>query len=84
MKIRHPKDWKIAMTKRIDAVEKVTGKAIYADDLKFDGMCYAVPLHSKYPSAEIEEIDISAALESTGVLDIITASDIPGSLGSEG
>jgi len=79
MRIPHPKDWEIAMTKRIDAVEKVTGKAIYADDLKFDGMCYAVPLHSKYPSAEIEDIDISAALTSDGVVDIITANDIPGS-----
>lgn len=66
------------MVKRIDAIDKVTGRAIYADDIKLGGMCHAAPLHAAYPSAKIVRIDIQRALALPGVLDIITASDIPG------
>ena len=66
------------MVQRIDAVEKATGRAIYADDLSFDRMIHAAPLHAAYPSADIVCIDPSAAKACPGVIDIITASDIPG------
>ncbi len=67
------------MVVRIDAKEKVTGEAKYADDLKFDRMIYAVPLHAAYPSALILSIDTKPAKEMEGVVDVITADDIPGS-----
>ena len=63
---------------RIDAIEKVTGQAIYAGDIYLAGMLYAVPLHAKYPHAKILEIDISKALKIAGVVDIITAKDVKG------
>lgn len=66
------------MVKRIDAYEKVTGRAIYADDLKFDRMIYAAPLHAKIPSAKIIKINLGRALAHPGVVDIITAKDVPG------
>jgi CO/xanthine dehydrogenase Mo-binding subunit len=68
------------MVKRTDALEKVTGKAIYADDLHLDRMCYAVPLYAKFPSAIINRINVERALTTPGVIDVITASDIPGSI----
>lgn len=66
------------MSKRIDAYEKVTGKALYADDLKFDRMIYAAPLHASFPSARIVGIDTRRALLGAGVVDVITGSDVPG------
>jgi CO/xanthine dehydrogenase Mo-binding subunit len=68
------------MVIRIDAIEKVTGRALYADDLKFDRMCHAAPLFSAHPSAKIVSIDTSRAKASAGVIDVITAKDVPGSL----
>ncbi len=64
--------------KRIDAREKVTGRAKYADDLSFDGMIYAVPLHSQRPCAIIKAIDIDKARSQPGIIDIITAKEVLG------
>jgi CO/xanthine dehydrogenase Mo-binding subunit len=66
------------MVIRVDAKEKVTGKALYADDLVFDRMLYAAPLHAAYPSALIISINTQPAMSLKGVVDIITAQDIPG------
>ncbi len=66
------------MVIRVDAREKVTGEARYADDLKFDRMIYAVPLYSAHPSALILSIDTKPAKDMEGVVDVITADDIPG------
>jgi carbon-monoxide dehydrogenase large subunit len=60
---------------RIDAYEKVTGRAPFVADLKVPGMLYAKVLRSPYAHAEIKEIDISAALKSRGVVSIITGKD---------
>jgi CO/xanthine dehydrogenase Mo-binding subunit len=65
--------------KRVDAREKVTGRAIYADDMHMDGMLYGAPLHSEYPAAKVLGIDISKAKAQEGVLEVITAKDVPGS-----
>ncbi|MFC1951451.1 xanthine dehydrogenase family protein molybdopterin-binding subunit [Chloroflexota bacterium] len=64
--------------KRIDALEKVTGKALFADDLKFDNMLYAKVLRSPLPHAKIKKVDISLAKELRGVRAVLTARDIPG------
>jgi len=65
--------------KRIDAHEKVTGQARYADDLVFHGMLHAVPLHAAHPSAKILAIRTEKAMAAPGVAMIITAHDVPGS-----
>jgi xanthine dehydrogenase molybdenum-binding subunit len=36
---------------RVDATEKVTGRAVYIDDLKLSGMLYGKVLRSKYAHA---------------------------------
>lgn len=63
---------------RPDAVDKVTGRGIYADDLYVQGMLYAKTLRSKHPHALLKRIDTSAAKAMPGVVAVLTASDIPG------
>ena len=52
---------------RIDALEKVTGKAIYTSDMKLPGMLYAKMIRSKVPHAVVTSIDISRAKSLAGV-----------------
>ena len=63
--------------KRVDAYEKVTGKAKFGADLFFPNMLYGKVLRSKYPHARIVKIDIKKALACPGVKAVITADDVP-------
>ena len=63
---------------RIDATDKILGKAIYVDDLKVDNMLYGSALRSKYPRSIVKSIDTAMALEHPECVAIITAKDIPG------
>jgi xanthine dehydrogenase molybdenum-binding subunit len=60
-----------------DAPQKVTGSAIYIQDLKIPGMLYGKILYSKYPHAKILKIDTSRAEKLPGVKAVITGSDTP-------
>ena len=62
---------------RIDAPAKVTGKALYTEDIILPGMLYGKILRSTVAHAKILNIDISAALAYPGVKDVITAKDTP-------
>ena len=62
---------------KVDAVDKVTGRSIYVQDLKVPGMLYGKILRSKYPHAKIVRIDTSKAKRLLGVRSVITASDTP-------
>jgi len=68
------------MVQRSDAREKVTGRAIYADDLHLSETCFAIPLFAEHPSAIIKRINTDRALATPGVIDVIIAADIPGSI----
>ena len=71
--------WKIGQrVQRVDVKDKVSGKAIYPDDIYIDGMLHAVAVRSKYPRAKVLAIDTSLALSSDGVEAVYTAKDIPG------
>ena len=63
---------------RPDAVDKVTGKAIFTDDLKFDDMLHAKVRRAMVPHAILKKLDITKAKELAGVKAILTAEDIPG------
>jgi isoquinoline 1-oxidoreductase len=52
---------------RIDSVEKVTGKAKYAGDIRLPGMLYARILRPPAHGAERKNVDTSAAEEMDGV-----------------
>jgi len=63
---------------RVDALKKVMGKALFADDLRFEGMLYAKVLRSPVSYAKIKKVDASLAKELKGVRAVLTARDIPG------
>ncbi|MDR3144745.1 MAG: xanthine dehydrogenase family protein molybdopterin-binding subunit [Treponema sp.] len=63
---------------RIDGIAKVTGSMQYGDDINRFGQLYMATLYAEYPSAEILSVDPSGARKLEGVVDIITARDIPG------
>ncbi|MCF8124445.1 MAG: molybdopterin-dependent oxidoreductase, partial [Desulfarculaceae bacterium] len=62
---------------RMDAPAKVTGQALYADDLKMPAMLYGKILRSPLAHARIKRIDVSQAKALPGVKDVITGADIP-------
>lgn len=63
---------------RPDAIDKVTGQAIFTDDLVFDGMLYAKAKRAMVPHAILTKLDISKAIALEGVVAVLTADDIPG------
>lgn len=58
-------------------VDKVTGRAVYIDDLIRPGMLYGKILYSKFASAKIKNIDTSRAKSLPGVRAVLTGYDIP-------
>ena len=63
---------------RPDALDKVTGRGVYADDLYVEGMLYARALRSQYPHARLLKVDAGKARQLPGVVKVLTADDIPG------
>jgi xanthine dehydrogenase molybdenum-binding subunit len=63
---------------RPDAVAKVTGDAIYTDDLKFEGMLQARVKRTGIPHAILKRLDVSRARLLPGVAAVLTAEDVPG------
>lgn len=60
-----------------DGRDKVTGKAIYCQDLVLPRMLYGKILYSLYPHARLLSIDVSKARKVPGVRAILTGEDIP-------
>ncbi len=63
---------------RPDALDKVTGKAIFTDDLQVEDMLFARVKRAGVPHAFLTHLDISKAIALPGVMAILTAEDIPG------
>jgi CO/xanthine dehydrogenase Mo-binding subunit len=59
-------------TPRIDAEERVTGRATYTGDIRLPGMLYARVLRSPHPHARIRRIDVSKASALAGVKAVAT------------
>lgn len=62
--------------KRVDALEKVTGKALYCTDLKLPGMLHVKVLRSPHPHARIKSINTERARQDPQVACILTADDL--------
>lgn len=62
---------------RLDAGDKVTGRASYVDDLSLPGMLHVGLVCSPHAHARIKRIDGSKALKLPGVVAMITAEDMP-------
>lgn len=63
---------------RVDALEKVTGAARYAEDIKMPGLLYAALARSPHPHARVRAIDTAPAEGMAGVVRVLTAADVPG------
>jgi len=65
------------MFNRIDATEKVTGRAIYTDDLRRPGMLHGALLQSPVAHARIVRLDVSRARALPGVEAVLTWENAP-------
>ena len=65
-------------TRRIDALEKVTGRTKYVPDILLPDLLHARVLRNPYHHARLLSLDVSSALQIRGIVRIITADDIPG------
>ena len=67
---------------RLDAHEKVTGAAIFGDDIQFgNALLHARILRSPHPHARILSIDTRQAEALSGVKAVVTGEDFPGYIG---
>ncbi len=57
---------------RPDAISKVTGKAVYLDDIRIPGMLYAAILRPETAHARILSIDSTQAEQMPGVVKVVT------------
>jgi CO/xanthine dehydrogenase Mo-binding subunit len=57
--------------------DKVSGRAVYINDLKRPGMLYGKIVYSRYAHARIKHIDTSQAKKLQGVRAVLTGNDIP-------
>jgi CO/xanthine dehydrogenase Mo-binding subunit len=63
---------------RVDALDKVTGSALYVDDLSVPGMLHAAVVLPRVAHARLVGLDARRALALPGVRAVVTAKDIPG------
>ena len=62
---------------RVDAFDKVTGRAKYTDDLHGEAILVARILHSTIANGVVRSMDISEAQAVPGVVKIVTCFDVP-------
>ncbi len=66
---------------RPDALDKVTGEAVYVDDMAMPGMLFGRFVSSPHAAARIVSVDTSRAAALTGVRSIITGEELDYRLG---
>ncbi len=62
---------------RIDAAVRVTGKAVFGDDIQLPGLLHGKVLRSPHGHARIVRLDTSKAERLPGVKAVVTAKDAP-------
>lgn len=62
---------------RVDAGDKVTGRAVFGADVRLPGLLHAKVLGSAHAHADILHIDASRAEALPGVVAVVTAADLP-------
>jgi carbon-monoxide dehydrogenase large subunit len=67
---------------RVDALARVTGKAVYGTDIALQGMLHGKVLRSPLPHARILHVDTSRAERVAGVRTVVTGKDLIGPYGA--
>lgn len=62
---------------RVDAHDKVTGRARFTADIQRPGMLHAAFVRAEVARGTVAAIDVSAAWQLPGVVDVLTAADLP-------
>ncbi len=62
---------------RLDAADKVTGKALYPGDIDLPGQAWLKIVFAGEPHARIRKMDITAAQFAPGTIAVFTAEDVP-------
>ena len=62
--------------KRTEDIRFVTGQGQYTDDLHFDNETFACFVRSPHGHARINSVDVTAAKEAPGIVDVLTYDDI--------
>ncbi|MDJ0769013.1 MAG: molybdopterin-dependent oxidoreductase, partial [Ilumatobacter sp.] len=65
---------------KYEAAELTLGERDYIDDIRVPGMLHAALCLTEHARATIEAIDAAAARAAPGVIDVVTAADVPGEL----
>ena len=63
--------------KRVDAYDKVTGRAKYTDDMTEKNFLVAKVFRSTIANGVVKSIDVSEAEKIPGVVKIVTCFDVP-------
>jgi len=59
---------------KVDAYERVSGRAVYPSDVSLPGMLYGAILRCPHPHALVRKVDASVAEKMDGVRAVISAS----------
>ena len=70
------KKWIGKSMKRKEDLRLLTGRGSFMDDIRLPNMKHAAILRSPYPHAWIRGIDVSQALQSPGVIGVLTGEDV--------
>lgn len=63
--------------RKLEGLEKSSGRAVYTDDIQLPGMLHGKILRSPWPHARILSVDTSAAEALEGVRGVVTGRDMP-------
>jgi CO/xanthine dehydrogenase Mo-binding subunit len=61
---------------RVDGADKVTGKGVYASDIRIPGLAHAKVLRSPYAHALVRSVEVEKARQIPGVLAILTGKNL--------
>jgi len=67
-----------ASLEKYQAYETASGKRLFVDDMRMEGMLHGALRFSDHPRARIISIDVTEAMKIAGVVRVVTAADIPG------
>jgi 4-hydroxybenzoyl-CoA reductase alpha subunit len=67
--------------RKIEGLDKSTGRAVYTDDIALPGMLHGKILRSPHPHARIVRVDTSSAEALEGVHGVVTGAEMPTTYG---
>jgi len=77
IQLKDPKNWKVAgkSMKRLDTMDKLTGKQVYGFDLKLPGMLNAAIIESPVFGGKVKSFDAAKAMGMKGVKKVVQVGD---------